>query len=86
MQTIPFSDLEAATMYKLQGKSLNMQTGHWPVTSGQGFKNKELVCLGNLSCWYIKLISIAGTIHALYTMHIISCAMYYADFTMHTIQ
>ena len=35
-KTRPSSDLEAATMYKLKGQSLNMQTG-------QGFKYRELV-------------------------------------------
>ena len=35
---MPLLDSAATTMYKLKGQSSNMRTG-------QGFENKELVCL-----------------------------------------
>ena len=50
-KTRPSSDSEAATMYKLKGKSSNMQTG-------QGFKKKnwsvQLVCPAGPSSWYFS--------------------------------
>ena len=46
-QRRPLSDLEAATMYKLKEKSLNMRTG---------FKWKELVRPYGLSSWSVQLV------------------------------
>ena len=53
-ETRPSSDSEAATMYKLKGRSSNMRTG-------QSFENKELVRLAGLilligqANWLIKV-------------------------------
>ena len=51
--TRPPSDSEAVTMYKLKGKSSNMQ-------SSQGFKWKELVRPAGLSSWSVQLVHQAG--------------------------
>ena len=32
------TDSEASAVYKLQGQSLNMQTGHWPVVKASKIK------------------------------------------------
>ena len=53
LATRPSSDSEAATMYKLKGKSSNKRTG-------QGFKWKELVCPAALSSWSVQLARPAG--------------------------
>ena len=52
-KTRPSPYSEAATMYKLKGQALNIQTG-------QGFKYRELVHPAGLSSWSIQLVNLAG--------------------------
>ena len=82
-KTRPSSDSEAATMYKLKGKSSNMWTG-------QGFKWKELVrqlvCSAGLCCWSVKLVcsasltSLRCNLHVKsYMMHLTCCILHIAS-------
>ena len=78
-------------MYELKGKSSNMETG-------QGFKQKELVCQAGPSSWSVQLVCLAGL--SSWSVQLVPpaglpsrpvklislCPLHYAHFTMHYAQ